>query len=84
VIARRHLKWIIVSTIASICAAFWLAVVVGLIVRLSLPVWTGIVTGAAVSTEILFWAVAGVLGVTAIQARHRFWDWVVRPLRKRD
>jgi hypothetical protein len=59
-----------------------LAVGVGLIVRFSLPIWTGIVTAAAISTEILFWAVAGALGVTVIQARHRLWAWIVKPLRK--
>jgi hypothetical protein len=81
--SRGHFKWIIVWGLASICAASWLAVGVGLVVRLSLPVWTGIVTAAAVSTEILFWAVAGALGVTVIQARHRLWAMVVKPLRKR-
>jgi hypothetical protein len=83
VIDRQHLKWIVVSTIASICAASWLAVGVGLIVRPSVHAWTGIVTAAAVSTEMLFWAVAGALGLTVIQARHRLWDWVVKPLRRR-
>jgi hypothetical protein len=83
VTSRRHFKWIIVWGLASICAASWLGVGVGLVVRFSLPIWTGIVTAAAISTEILFWAVAGALGVTVIQARHRLWDWVVNPLRRR-
>jgi hypothetical protein len=82
VIDRQRLKWIVVSTIASLCAASWLAVGVGLIVRPSLHAWTGIVTAAAVSTEMLFWAVAGALGVTVIQARHRIWARIVNPLRK--
>jgi hypothetical protein len=65
-VTRRHFKWIIVSALASVCAASWLALCVGLLVRFSLPIWTGIVTAAAISTEILFWAVAGALGVTVI------------------
>ncbi len=81
--SRPHFKWIIVLALGSVCAASWLALCVGLVVRFSLPIWTGIVTAAAISTEILFWAVAGVLGVTVIQARHRLWDWVVKPLRRR-
>jgi len=32
--------------------------------------------------EILFWALAAALGVTAIQARRRLWAWVVSPLRR--
>jgi hypothetical protein len=79
---RRHFRWIIVWGLASISAASWLAVCVGLVVRFSLPIWTGIVTAAAVSTEVLFWAAAGALGVTVIQARHRLWARIVRPFRK--
>jgi hypothetical protein len=84
VISRGHLKWVIVSTIASICAASWLAVGIGLVVRFSLPIFTGIVTAAAISTEALFWAVAGALGVTVIQARHRLWARIVKPWGKRQ
>jgi hypothetical protein len=81
--SRRRFKWIIVSAVASVCGASWLAVCIGLAVRLSLPIWTGIVTVAALSSEILFWTVAGALGVTVIQARHRLWDWIVKPLQRR-
>ena len=81
-ISRRHLKWIIVSIIASICAASWLAVCVGLVVRFPLPIFTGVVTVAAISTEALFWTVAGALGVTVIQARHRLWARIVKSLRR--
>jgi hypothetical protein len=81
--SRRNFKWKIVFALASICAASWLAMCAGLVVRFSLPIWTGIVTSAALSTEILFWGVAGALGVTVIKARHRLWDWLVRQLRRR-
>jgi hypothetical protein len=81
--ARRHFRWIIVAALGSACAASWLAVCVGFFVRFSLRIWTVIVSAAAISTEVLLWATAAALGVTVIQARHRLWASVVKPLRKR-
>ena len=76
-------QWILLGAVASLCLASWAAVCVGFFVRFSLRVWTAIVTTAAVSTEVLFWALAAALGMTVIQARRRLWAWVVSPLRRR-
>jgi hypothetical protein len=81
--ARCHLRWIIVAGLGTVCAASWLAVCVGFFVRFSLRIWTVIVSAAAISTEALLWVMAAALGVAVIQARHRLWASVVKPLRKR-
>jgi hypothetical protein len=80
---RLKYQWIILAALGSICLASWAAVCMGFFVRFTLRVWTGIVTAAAVSTEVLFWALAAALGATVIQARRRLWAWVMSPLRRR-
>jgi hypothetical protein len=80
---RLKFQRIILAALGSLCLGSWAAVCMGFFVRFTLPVWTGIVTAAAVSTEILFWALAAALGVTVIQARRRLWARIVSPLRRR-
>jgi hypothetical protein len=68
---RLKFRRIILAALGSICLGSWSAVCVGFFVRFSLRAWTGIVAAAAVSTEMLFWALTAVLGVTVLQARRR-------------
>jgi hypothetical protein len=79
---RRNFKWIIFAALGSICSAAWVTVGVGLFIRFPLPIWTCVVTVAAVSTEVLFWALAAALGVSALQARHRLRAWIIKPFRR--
>jgi hypothetical protein len=76
-----NLQWIIVAGLGCVCVASWSTVCVGLFVRFSIRTWTWIVTAAAISTEMLLWAVACALGVTVIQTRRRLWDWVGKSFR---
>ena len=79
---RLDLRWMIVAVLATVCAGCWLAVCAGAFLRLKVGIWTAIVTSAAISTEILFWALAGALGVSVLQARRRLSQWVVRAVRR--
>jgi hypothetical protein len=80
---RVKLQWITLASLGTICLSSWAAVFMGFFFRFTLRVWTGVVTAAAVSTEVLFWALAAALGVTVIQMRRRLWGWVARPRRWR-
>ena len=68
-----RLQWVILAALSGICLTSWTAVCVGFFVKFTLGAWTGIVTMAAVTTEVLFWALAAAFGVTVIQARRRLW-----------
>jgi membrane protein YdbS with pleckstrin-like domain len=60
----------------AVCGAAWIAVAVGYFIGVGLATWTVLVTIAAVSIEVMFWALAVMLGLTVIQARRKIWRWM--------
>jgi hypothetical protein len=51
----------------------WGGLVAGFAIGVSKTVWLVLVTIAAVATEVSFWVVAAILGISVVQARGRIW-----------
>ncbi len=63
------------------CALAWIGLAAGLVVGVGTPLRVVLVTAAAVTTEVLFWAVALLLGLKVVEARRKIWAWLTHPFR---
>jgi hypothetical protein len=61
----------------------WGGLLAGYFIGVSKTVWLVLVTAAAVATEVSFWVVAAILGISVVQARGRIWAWLRRPFARR-
>jgi hypothetical protein len=57
----------------------WGGLLAGFAIGVSKTVWFMLVTMAAIATEVAFWVVAAILGISVVQARGRIWAWLRRP-----
>ena len=57
----------------------WGGLFAGFVFGVSKTVWIVLVTAAAIATEVAFWVVAAILGISVVQARGRIWTWLRRP-----
>ena len=57
----------------------WGGLFAGFVIGVSKTVWLVLVTAAAIATEVSFWVVAAILGISVVQARGRIWAWLRRP-----
>ena len=57
----------------------WGGLLAGFLIDVPKTVWLVLVTAAAIATEISFWVVAAILGISVVQARGRIWAWLRRP-----
>lgn len=73
--SRGFLKVLaIVLAIAAVVA--WVALGVGLYLKVETGPRFGLAIAAALSTEALFWTMAALLGVSVVEARKRIWRWI--------
>ncbi|HRE61207.1 MAG TPA: hypothetical protein PL096_08870 [Micropepsaceae bacterium] len=62
----------------AICVLSWVVLGVAWAMGPEPGSWTYFVVGAAIGTEIMFWCLAVMLGLTVFQARKRVWAWLMR------
>lgn len=74
-----NLKHVLGGAGLAICIASWIALGIGFALRVDITVWTILVTAAAIATELMFWCVALMLGLTVFEARRKIWRAVTRP-----
>lgn len=73
-ITTRSRKWWLIAIAASICALSWIGLAIGLFLGVGFTPRVVLVTAAALSSEVLVWIVAAVLGLRAFEARQRIWQ----------
>lgn len=71
-IPRR--KWIWIALAGVTCVLSWLALAVGIAMKVGTGTMFILATVAAVATEGTVWLAALLLGVSAYQARRRLWE----------
>ncbi|MEE8294293.1 MAG: hypothetical protein V3R64_01140 [Sphingomonadales bacterium] len=74
-------KKIILYTAIGATLASWIGLGVGLAIGVEKTIFIILVTVAAVVTEILFWAVAVVFGISVFESRKKIWKWIKTKLR---
>jgi hypothetical protein len=65
--------------VALVLILAWGGLLAGFLIGVSKTVWLVLVTAAAIATEVSFWVVAAILGISVLQARGRIWTWLRRP-----
>ena len=65
--------------VALVLVLAWGGLLAGFVIGVSKTAWLVLVTAAAVATEVSFWVVAAILGISVVQARGRIWAWLRRP-----
>ena len=74
-------KKIILYTAIGATLASWISLGVGLAIGVEKTIFIILVTVAAVVTEVLFWAVALVFGISVFESRKKIWKWIKTKLR---
>ena len=72
-------KKLALYAVAVVLILAWGGLLAGFLIGVSKTVWIVLVTAAAVATEVSFWVVAAILGISVVQARGRIWAWLRRP-----
>jgi hypothetical protein len=75
-------KKLALYAVAVVLVLAWGGLLAGFMIGVSKTVWLVLVTAAAVATEVSFWVVAAVLGISVVQARGRIWTWLRRPFKR--
>ena len=69
--------------VAAVLILAWGGLLAGFVIGVSKTAWIVLVTAAAIATEVSFWVVAAILGISVVQARGRIWTWLRRPFTRR-
>ena len=72
-------KKLALYAVAAALVLAWGGLLAGFVIGVSKTVWLVLVTAAAIATEVAFWVVAAILGISVVQARGRIWAWLRRP-----
>lgn len=72
-------KKLALYAVAVVLVVAWGGLVAGYFIGVSKTMWLVLVTAAAIATEVAFWVVAAILGISVVQARGRIWAWLRRP-----
>ena len=72
-------KKLALYAVAAVLVAAWGALIAGFFIGVSKTMWLVLVTAAAIATEVSFWVVAAILGISVVQARGRIWARLRRP-----
>ena len=76
----KYKKLILYAAIAATVAA-WIVAGVGFAFEVEKTTLLILVAVAAIATEILFWAVAIVFGISMFESRKKIWLWIKTKLR---
>ena len=76
----KYKKVILYSAIAA-TAATWIVTGLGLAFGVDKTTFIIMVAAAAIATEVLFWAVAIVFGISVFESRKKIWHWLKTKLR---
>lgn len=68
-------KKVILYTAIGATVATWIAVGAGLALGVEKTIFIILVSAAAIATEVLFWAVAIVFGISVYESRKKIWRW---------
>lgn len=74
-------KKVILYTAIGATLASWIVLGVGLAIGVEKTIFIILVSVAAVATEVLFWAVALVFGISVFESRKKIWKWIKTKLR---
>jgi len=74
-------KKVILYTAIGATVASWIVLGVGLAIGVEETIFIIMVAAAAIATEVLFWAVAVVFGISVFESRKKIWGWVKSKLR---
>ena len=72
----KKYKKIILFTAIGLTIASWIAAGAGLALEVEKTTFIILLTVAAIATEVLFWAVAVVFGISVYESRKKIWSWV--------
>jgi hypothetical protein len=78
------LKHVVGGAGVALCTASWIALGAGFVIGVDIKVWTILVTIAAIATELMFWGLAVMLGLTVFEARRKIWRSLTRPFRGQE
>lgn len=76
----KYKKVILYSAIAATVAS-WIVVGAGFALGVEKTTFLIMVAAAAIASEILFWAVAVVFGISVFESRKKIWHWLKTKLR---
>ncbi|MFO1186274.1 MAG: hypothetical protein U1E87_01725 [Alphaproteobacteria bacterium] len=72
----KTFKRMLATVGVALFVAAWGAVGVGYLTHVKIETWTALVFAAAIATEVLFWSLAAILGVTVFEARRKIWRFL--------
>lgn len=70
------MKKIILITSVGACVASWIMVGIGFALEVDKNTFIAIVTTTAIATEVMFWGIAFVFGVSVFESRKKIGNWI--------